>query len=74
MPKGPRGEKRPADVIGTAITVAKIATGEIKEELGSPDHERNTRRDQVSEGQGERRPSKTAARGSPRVAGKTAPR
>jgi hypothetical protein len=22
MPKGPRGEKRPADVIGTAIAVA----------------------------------------------------
>lgn len=33
MPKGPRGEKRPADVIGTAIMVAKIATGEIEEKL-----------------------------------------
>jgi len=32
MPRGPKGEKRPADVIGAAITVAKIATGEIKEE------------------------------------------
>jgi general stress protein YciG len=31
MPKGPKGEKRPADVIGAAITVAKIATGEIVE-------------------------------------------
>lgn len=31
MPKGPRGENRPADVIGCAITVAKIATGEIEE-------------------------------------------
>jgi hypothetical protein len=31
MPKGPRGEKRPADVIGAAIMVAKIATGEIDE-------------------------------------------
>jgi hypothetical protein len=29
MPKGPKGEKRPADVIGAAIMVAKIATGEI---------------------------------------------
>ena len=29
MPKGPRGEKRPADVIGAAIMVAKIATGEV---------------------------------------------
>ncbi len=31
MPKGPRGQKRPADVIGAAIHVAKIATGEIGE-------------------------------------------
>lgn len=31
MPKGPKGEKRPADVIGAAITVAKIATGEVEE-------------------------------------------
>ena len=33
MPKGPRGERRPADVIGTAVMVAKIATGEIEERL-----------------------------------------
>jgi hypothetical protein len=26
MPRGPKGEKRPADVIGAAIMVAKIAT------------------------------------------------
>ncbi len=25
MPKGPRGEKRPADVVGTAVKVMKIA-------------------------------------------------
>lgn len=31
MPKGPKGEKRPADVIGAAIMAAKIATGEIEE-------------------------------------------
>lgn len=31
MPKGPNGEKRPADVIGAAIKVAKIATGEEEE-------------------------------------------
>ena len=31
MPKGPKGEKRPTDVIGTAIKVAKIATGEIED-------------------------------------------
>ena len=28
MPKGPKGEKRPADVIGAAILVGRIATGE----------------------------------------------
>jgi hypothetical protein len=32
MPKGPKGQKRPADVIGNAIMVAKIATGEIEEQ------------------------------------------
>ncbi len=31
MPRGPKGEKRPADVVGAAVTVAKIATGEIEE-------------------------------------------
>ena len=37
MPKGPKGEKRPTDVIGTAIKVAKIATGEIEEETKADD-------------------------------------
>lgn len=32
MPKGPRGEKRPADAVGAAIMVAKIATGEVEDE------------------------------------------
>ncbi len=32
MPKGPRGEKRPADAIGRAVMIAKIATGEVKDE------------------------------------------
>ena len=34
MPRGPRGERRPADVVGCAVRVAKIATGEIEEQLG----------------------------------------
>ena len=33
MPKGPRGEKRPADVIGNAVKVMRIATDEETEEL-----------------------------------------
>ena len=28
MPEGPRGEKRPADVVGTAISVARISVGD----------------------------------------------
>jgi hypothetical protein len=32
VPKGPRGEKRPADAIGLAVMVGKIATGEIEDE------------------------------------------
>lgn len=36
MPKGPRGEKRPADVIGAAVMVGRIATGEIQEAAGKP--------------------------------------
>jgi len=33
MPKGPRGEKRPADVIGMSVKVMRIATGEETEDL-----------------------------------------
>ena len=33
MPRGPKGEKRPADVIGAAVKVMKIATGEIEEDI-----------------------------------------
>jgi hypothetical protein len=33
MPKGPRGEKRPPDVIGAAVKVMKIATGEIVDDI-----------------------------------------
>ncbi|NMM44253.1 RNA-binding protein [Rhodospirillaceae bacterium KN72] len=33
MPKGPRGQKRPADVIGNAVLIAQIATGEVEDEI-----------------------------------------
>lgn len=33
MPKGPKGEKRPADVIGNAVKVMRIATGEEEEDI-----------------------------------------
>jgi len=31
MPRGPKGEKRPADAIGNAVHIMRIATGEIEE-------------------------------------------
>ena len=31
MPTGPKGERRPADVIGNAVKVMRIATGEEAE-------------------------------------------
>ncbi len=36
MPKGPNGERRPSDAVGCAVHVAKIATGEIEDNSGSP--------------------------------------
>jgi hypothetical protein len=34
VPKGPQGQKRPADTVANAIRVAKILTGEIEEDMG----------------------------------------
>ena len=33
MPRGPNGERRPADTIGLAVKVARVATGEIDDDL-----------------------------------------
>jgi hypothetical protein len=43
MPKGPRGEKRPGDVIGAAIMVARIATGEVEDNRTSTDKAHHSR-------------------------------
>ena len=32
MPRGPRGEKRPADVMSAAVRVARISVGEEEED------------------------------------------
>ncbi len=33
MPRGPKGEKRPADVNARAVMIGKIATGEIEDKV-----------------------------------------
>lgn len=40
MPRGPKGEKRPADVIGNAVKVMKIAVGEESDDT-PPDNGKN---------------------------------
>lgn len=37
MPKSPKSGKRPADVIGNAVHVMRIATGEIEDDTPAPD-------------------------------------
>jgi len=37
MPRGPKGQKRPADVIGNAVKAMRIATREQQETLGADD-------------------------------------
>jgi hypothetical protein len=43
MPKGPRGEKRPGDVIGAAVMVGRIATGEIEDNATPADKAHHSR-------------------------------
>ncbi len=42
MPKGPNGQKRPADAIGLAVMVGKIATGEIEDTATDPSKAHHT--------------------------------
>lgn len=44
MPKGPQGQKRPADVIGNAVRVMRIATGEETEETPATEGKAASRR------------------------------
>lgn len=42
MPKGPQGQKRPADAIGLAVMVGRIATGEMEETIADPSKARHS--------------------------------
>jgi hypothetical protein len=45
MPRGPKGEKRPADVTGNAVHIMRVATGEIEEDFGkTPERAKGGRR------------------------------
>ena len=36
MPKGPQGQKRPADVVSAAVLIGRIATGDAKDTVPTP--------------------------------------
>lgn len=59
MPRGPKGEKRPADAVGAAIMVAKIATGEIEE--GTEDDGKNKAAQELGRKGGKARAEKLTA-------------
>jgi hypothetical protein len=37
MPKGPKGQKRPADVVGNAVKVMRISAGEEQDDFPADD-------------------------------------
>ena len=39
MPRDPKGERRPRDVIGNAVHVMRIATGQITDDVSIPESE-----------------------------------
>ena len=42
MPRTPKGHNRPADAISNAVTVMRIATGEIEQEVPPTDDGKDT--------------------------------
>src|ERR1043166_3367701 len=55
MPKGPQGQKRPADVLANAVVVAKIATGELVEKSEIPETPTPARSESLVAGRGANR-------------------
>ncbi len=72
MPKGPKGEKRPADVIGAAVKVMKIATGEVEEDIDKPDAGTNQAAVELGRKGGRARAKKLTAKKRQEIAKKAA--
>jgi hypothetical protein len=70
MPKGPKGQKRPADVISNAVHVMRIATGEI-EESGQWDDGKNKTAAQLGSKGGKARAKKLGVRRRKEIASNT---
>lgn len=50
MPTGPKGQKRPADVIGNAVRVMRIATGEEADDVQAPANRADIARTRMRQG------------------------
>lgn len=61
MPTGPKGQKRPADVVANAVKVMRIATGEEAEQFDSSDGKDKAAQDMGRRG-GKARASKLSAK------------
>ena len=72
MPKGPKGEKRPADVIGAAVKVMKIATGQISEDIDQADTGKDKAAVELGRKGGRARAEKLPARRRREIARKAA--
>lgn len=70
MPTGPKGQKRPADVIGNAVKVMRIATGEIEET--AEDNGKDRAAVELGRKGGEARASKLSAKQRKEIAKKAA--
>jgi hypothetical protein len=72
MPKGPKGQKRPADVISNAVHVMKIATGEIDAEVERKQDSKNSAAVELGRMGGEARAKKLSKRKRAAIAAKAA--
>jgi len=71
MPRGPKGERRPADVIGNAVKVMRIATGEEPEDFG-PDDGKNKAAQELGRKGGQKRAESMSAERRAEIAKKAA--
>ncbi len=72
MPKTPKGKKRPSDVIGNAIRVAQIATGEVEEEAEVEDDGKDKAAQSLGKRGGKARAAKMTAKQRSAIAKKAA--
>jgi hypothetical protein len=71
MPRGPKGEKHPADVIGNAVKVMRILTGEETEEI-PPDDGKNKAAQELGRRGGAARAAKMTSERRAEIAKKAA--